>query len=97
MTVMEYFEEEVLEKYISSNPFWITLLKGLFRTAFFVFVVFLTACLAAFPVKWLWNWVMPIIFGLPVITVAQAWGLSFLSAFLTRGSSDYTNAEMKKK
>ena len=30
----------------------------------------------------LWNWLMPIIFGLPVITFWQAWGLVVLSHIL---------------
>lgn len=38
----------------------------------------------AFPVKWLWNWLCPEIFGLPVISVLQAWGLSLLSSLLLK-------------
>ena len=35
-----------------------------------------------FPVMWLWNWLMPAIFGLPVITFWQAFGLLVLSHIL---------------
>lgn len=30
-------------------------------------------------VMWLWNWLMPVIFGLPAISFWQAWGLVVLS------------------
>jgi uncharacterized membrane protein len=35
-----------------------------------------------FPVMWLWNWLMPAIFGLPVITFWKAVGLLMLSHLL---------------
>jgi high-affinity Fe2+/Pb2+ permease len=34
------------------------------------------------PVMWLWNWLMPAIFGLPIITFWQAVGLLVLSHML---------------
>lgn len=37
--------------------------------------------LAGYIVVWLWNWLMPVIFHLPVIGFWQAWGLLILSAF----------------
>jgi hypothetical protein len=33
-------------------------------------------------VMWLWNWLMPGIFGLPPITYWQAWGLLLLAHLL---------------
>jgi len=47
--------------------------------------VILAGCMAlllGFVVMWLWNWLMPEIFSLPVITFWQAWGLVFLSHIL---------------
>jgi hypothetical protein len=35
-----------------------------------------------FIVLWLWNWLMPDIFGLPRITLWQAWGLLILAHLL---------------
>ena len=35
--------------------------------------------LLCFPVMWVWNWVMPIVFGLPEVTVWQTLALLFLS------------------
>ena len=46
----------------------------------------LLAILMAFPVMWLWNWLMPVIFKLPTITVSQALGLNILSGLLLRSS-----------
>lgn len=41
-------------------------------------LAFLASVLIAFPVKWLWNWLVPTIFGLGQISAMQAWGLVFL-------------------
>lgn len=40
-----------------------------------------------FPVMWLWNWLMPDIFGLQTITFLQAMGLVALSSLLFRSGS----------
>ena len=50
-------------------------------------VVVLLSLMFVFPVKWLWNWLMPEIFGLQKITAWQALGLLLLSGFLFRTSS----------
>jgi len=36
----------------------------------------------ALPVKWLWNWLMPMLFNLPKITYWQSWGMLLLSHLL---------------
>lgn len=36
----------------------------------------------ALPTMWLWDWLMPDLFGLKEITLWQAWGLNFLSGML---------------
>jgi hypothetical protein len=38
--------------------------------------------LGGYILVWLWNWLMPAIFGLPVISFWQAWGLLVLSSIL---------------
>lgn len=40
------------------------------------------ALLASVPIFLLWNWLMPVIFGLKEITLLQALGLSLLSSLL---------------
>lgn len=39
----------------------------------------LASIVVAFPVKWLWNWLVPEIFGARPISAVQAWGLVFLA------------------
>jgi hypothetical protein len=40
-------------------------------------------CLAlSLPVMWLWDWLMPTLFGLKEITLFQAWGLMVLCSLL---------------
>jgi len=54
-------------------------------------LLLLIAILVAFPVMWLWNWLMPVIFGLTKITFFQALGLFVLSNILfapTNGKKD---------
>ncbi len=45
----------------------------------------LIAILVAIPVMWLWNWLMPDLFGLKVIGVWQALGISLLCSILFKG------------
>lgn len=45
------------------------------------------ALLAAFPVMWLWNYVMPYLFGLREIDFCHALGMAFLCQFLFKSSS----------
>ncbi|MBN2093385.1 hypothetical protein JW964_27420 [candidate division KSB1 bacterium] len=47
-----------------------------------VIIAVFMAFLFGFVVMWLWNWLMPEIFGLPTITFWKAWGLVVLSHIL---------------
>jgi hypothetical protein len=47
-----------------------------------VTVAFVASIILAWPVKWLWNWLVPGIFGGVQISVAQAWGLILLAQLL---------------
>jgi xanthine/uracil permease len=49
-----------------------------------ILIAGVVSIIMAFPVKWLWNWLCPEVFGLPVISVLQAWGLSLLSSLLLK-------------
>lgn len=46
-----------------------------------------SSILMAFPTKWLWNWLMPYLFGLPEINIWKALGINLLSSFLFRSSA----------
>ena len=50
--------------------------------AFSIFIVAIVSVLAAVPMYWLWNWLMPVLFSLTTITFWQAWGLVFLTSIL---------------
>lgn len=34
--------------------------------------------LFTYPTMWLWNWLMPVVFGLPILTFWQTFGLMVL-------------------
>lgn len=55
-----------------------------------IVIVAFFALLLAFPTMWLWNWLMPVIFGLTKITFWQAVGINFLSGILFKSSSSST-------
>lgn len=56
---------------------------GMLCAALAVIIIF--SLLIAFPIKWLWNGVMPDVFGLPEITFWKAYGMYLLSHLLLRG------------
>ena len=51
-----------------------------------ILLVVITAILLGFPLMWLWNWLMPSIFGLPFITFWQALGINALSTILFKSN-----------
>lgn len=48
----------------------------------FITLIVLYSALLSLPVMWLWDAIMPDIFGLKTITWLQAWGLSLLCGML---------------
>ncbi len=50
-------------------------------------LVFIVSLLMAFPTMWLWDWLMPVIFGLKEITFWQAFGINLLSGILFKSSN----------
>jgi hypothetical protein len=51
------------------------------------------ALLFGLVLMWLWNWLMPEIFGLPVISFWQAWGLVVLSHILFKTFPHHNHKE----
>jgi hypothetical protein len=49
------------------------------------------ALILGFVVMWLWNWLMPAIFGLTKITFWQAWGMVVLSHILFKSFPHHKN------
>ena len=52
-----------------------------------VFIILFFSFIFAWFVMLLWNWLIPIIFGLKVITFWQAFGLNLLSGLLLKSQS----------
>lgn len=45
-------------------------------------IISLVALLLGLPLMLLWNWLMPMVFGLPTLTFWQAVGMNFLASIL---------------
>ena len=59
-----------------------------------LFIVVIAACILALPTMWLWNWLMPNLFGVKTITFLQAMGVNMLTGILFK-SSNTTKGEKK--
>jgi hypothetical protein len=55
-------------------------------------LIVLAGILLALPLQLLWNWLMPTIFNLPMITFWQALGLNIMSGILFK-----SNVNIKKE
>lgn len=51
-------------------------------------IVIIVALILALPTMWLWNWLMPLIFGLIKLNFWQALGINLLSGILFQRGSD---------
>jgi hypothetical protein len=69
------------------NKFVENLIVGLIVFLGAITLLFLICVLSSVLVMLLWNWLMPVIFHLPEISIWQAWGLSFLTSILFKSSS----------
>lgn len=57
-------------------------MKVILGIILFVAIIVAWALLTAFPIKWLWNYLMPELFSLKQITFWQALGMALLCSFL---------------
>lgn len=57
--------------------------------AFLLIVAFVVGVglLLSLPVMWLWNWLLPDLFGFKTLGWLQAWGLLVLCGFLFKSTS----------
>ena len=51
-----------------------------------IVILLLVAVLFAIPTLLLWNWLMPVLFGLKTITLFQAWGVNVLTGILFKSN-----------
>ena len=56
-------------------------------------LIVLAAILLALPLQLLWNWLMPTIFNLPMITFWQALGLNMLAGILFKSNINIKNED----
>ena len=61
-------------------------LTGLVTFIGVLVIAFLIDLLLAWPFMLLWNWLMPMIFGLTTLTFWQSFGLMLLASFLFKNS-----------
>lgn len=54
-------------------------------------VAFLLGMLMAWPVMWIWNYMMPELFGVPVITYWQAFWGSFMVKLIFPSHTNYNS------
>jgi len=55
----------------------------------FIGMMILMAFIFSLPIMWLWNWLMPTLFGLVEINWLQALGISILTGFLFRTNNNW--------
>lgn len=55
------------------------------------------AAISSAVVMWLWNWLMPSLFGLPLISFWQAFGLMLLFNFLVGGRSGSSSSSSRSR
>ena len=65
--------------------------NNLEAVAAFIGLIAIFIVLLGYPVMLLWNWLMPELFSLPVITFWQAIGLNLLCTILFRPSINVKN------
>jgi sensor histidine kinase YesM len=56
----------------------------------FIISICVVAIIISIPIMLLWNWLMPVIFELPKITILQAYGLVILLSLLKPSFNDNT-------
>ncbi len=67
------------------------ILTGVFVAIGIIVMVAGLGFLLAFPIKWCWNYTMPMLFGLNAISWGQAWCLNFLAGCLIKASQTNMN------
>ena len=50
-------------------------------------LIMIGGLLVGFPIKWLWNWLLPDMFGIKAIGFWQAWGFAVLCGMLFKPSA----------
>jgi len=67
--------------------------EGFITVVGVVILAFLLDLILAWPFMLLWNWLMPMIFGLTTLTFWQSFGLMLLCSFLFKGNSSNSSSK----
>jgi hypothetical protein len=62
-----------------------------------LFLLSISSIILTIPTMLLWDWLMPKIFNLPEITLAQAWGLNILSNIIFKSKTNDIKPVVKNK
>jgi hypothetical protein len=62
-----------------------------------ILIVAIVSIILALPTMLLWNWLMPILFGLTKITFWQALGINIFTGILFKSSNTQTNNNNNNK
>lgn len=65
-------------------------LKSLLTVMFFVAA---GICIITYPTMLLWNWLMPKIFGLTILSFWETFGILFLSTILFKSQNSYSHGK----
>lgn len=65
----------------------------LFALGLGLFVALIFSFLSAIPTYFLWNWLCPQLFHLPIITFFQAWGIGWLCMILFKSNGAVSKSE----
>ena len=68
-------------------------LKGVGAVVVGIILILFCAFLTGWIVMLLWNWLMPMLFGLKTITYIEGWGIAFLSGLLFKGTTTVNNKD----
>lgn len=69
------------------------LTEALAKVGVILAIVLIMSLVFAFPVKWLWNYLMPELFALKEISLWQALAMNMLAGFLFKSNSSSSKSE----
>ena len=68
-------------------------MQGFVLVGGFLVMVFFFGLVLAMPVYFLWNWLIPVLFRGPEVTLFQAWGLVILCGLLFKSGGANVSKE----
>ena len=75
------------------NFIYIKIMEKLLVVLGAIMLICIIAIVMSLPTMWLWNWLMPVIFGLVKINFWQALGLNLLTGILFRSTYNDTSSK----